>query len=316
MLSYLLIISISFLFTWFVTERTGLFTVHPSSILEILYSIPFLAVSTSVLVITALLVMKNIRKMSIARWFSLITVVMLVGGLWLSYLTRFSVSVVLTEGQTFFPGDRRSGTESIYVGRLASVPDFGVELEMLEPEFSADGQSIRRLEGRLKVYRQEVEDSTELHITDRMPGLIGGALFAIHDFGYSVRYTLKSKEGRVLDSSFMYMRLFPPGSEDSFRLLSPLTYYVRYYPDGKEAGAGPVIGLRIARNKDIVFNDNVQMFQDVSFENSRIAFEEVRRWTKLCITRDWGMIAVLAGIIAGAISFPAVFLKCRGKDLG
>ena len=133
------------------------------------------------------------------------------------------------------------------------------------------------------------------------PKLIEGAMFRIKDFGYSPRYELRAKTGKVLDSSFVYMELFPPGNEGQFRLLSPLTYYVRYFPGGNNDIKEPLIRLRIVRNKDIVLNRDVRLSEDASFENSVISFEEVRMWTRLSVKRDWGEVLALAGLCLGFV---------------
>jgi cytochrome c biogenesis protein ResB len=236
---------------------------------------------------------------------------LLIAGLWLSFLTRFSVVTVLTEGQTFSSSQRQSNPGSLYTGRFAAVPDLEIKLEKLNPEFSSDGKDIKGLNGKIVYYSRQAQSKSEHDLTIGIPVLIDGAWIKLDDFGYSPRYVLKSKEGRNLDSSFIYMRLFPPGSEDSFRLLSPLIYYVRYYPAGKGEGTDPVIRLRIVRNKDIVFNDDVKLSKDVLYENSRIAIEEVRMWTKLSITRDRGQVIAVIGIITGLLTLVADLIRWR-----
>ena len=137
-------------------------------------------------------------------------------------------------------------------------------------------------------------------------------MLKLKGFGYSPRYELKSKTGDVLDTSFVYMRLFPPGSEGFFRLLSPLTYYLRYYPEGKDSIKEPLLRLRIVRNKDVVLNRDVKISEDVDFENSRISFEEVRMWTKLSVKRDWGEMVMISGLAFGLL-YAAMYLTGRRK---
>jgi hypothetical protein len=228
-------------------------------------------------------------------------VVLLISGLWASYLTRFSGELILTEGQTFYSGHDDYIRETFYRGRFSRVPDIGMKLENIIPSFSNDSTHVDGLKSTFQLISKDKADSGDINLTDGFPKIIDGTFFTIGDFGYSVRYALKSEEGRLLDSSFIYMKLFPPGSEDNFRLLSPLTYYVRYYPGGAEEENEPHIGLRIVRNKDIVFNDKVKLSEEVSYENSRISFEEVRMWTRLSITHDRGVIPALCGIILGLL---------------
>ncbi|UCH80673.1 MAG: hypothetical protein JSW20_13190 [Nitrospiraceae bacterium] len=291
-----------FSLTYYLSERAGLFGVAPFSTLEVLYSIPILSASVFYLIITLITAIKHVRTMKTTGWMLMASGILLIAGLWVSYLTRFSGEVVLTEGQTFFSGHNDYIPETFYRGRFSKVPDIGMELEKITPSLSDDKSNIQGLKGTFKLISKEGADSRDVSITDRLPTEIARTLFMIGDFGHSVRYALKSQEGRVLDSSFIYMKLFPPGSEDSFRLLSPLTYYVRYFPDGDEKSEEPRIGLRIVRNKDIVFNGRVNLTENVPVENSRISFEEVRMWTRLSIVHDWGMIFAFCGMILGLLT--------------
>jgi len=208
---------------------------------------------------------------------------------------------VLTEGQTFYSDHNDYIPETLYRGRFSTMPDIALKLDKVIPLFSNDGRKLKSLKGRFELIGKENKSPEEFIMTDGMPTLIDGSLFRIKDFGYSPRFALKSKDGEILDSSFMYMKLFPPGNEDYFRLLSPLTYYVRYYPESNDGTTEPLLGLRIVRNKDIVFNENIQLAEDAVFENSRISFEEVRHWSILSITNDRGVILYMPGLILAGL---------------
>jgi hypothetical protein len=300
---------LSFTIFFFAFEISGIFYQSSPSSLDVLYATPFLAASLLLFLVTLIHAIKNVRRMKTEVWMRVLAVVLFVSGLWVSHLTRFSAEVVLTEGQSFHTQQGDYDPGSVYMGRFARVPDTGIKLENLQPSFSDNGKRVVRLEGSVQMIDMKDGETEDYVLRDGLPKLIKGTFMKLKDFGYSPRYALKSKEGRVLDSSFIYMRLFPPGSEDSFRLLSPLTYHVRYYPAEKDGGSDPVFRLRIVRNKDIVFNDTVQLAEDISFENSRIAIEEVRMWTKLTIVRDWGGLIAFTGLALGVPGFAAGFMR-------
>lgn len=297
-----ILFALTFGLAYFFIEKAGLFSVSTLSCVEILFSKPVLAASVLMLIITLAGIYRNFRNAGIAGWLQVVSILLLISGLWVSYLTRFSGEAVITEGQTFYTAQSDYLPETLYRGRFSKIPDIGLILEKLDPVFSEDGKDIQALSGNVLIIDKDSGTGTEYTLTDGFPGLITGALLKLRDFGYSPRYVLKSNIGRVLDSSFMYMRLFPPGSEDNFRLLSPLTYYVRYYPAGSNENEEPLIGLRIVRNKDIVFNDDVKLSEGVSFENSRISFEEVRMWTRLKVKSDWGEIIIVVGLVLALLS--------------
>ena len=305
---------VAFAFCYFTIEKIGFFSDSPLSNLEIIYSVPMLSASIVLLIVAIISFLKNLKKSGIREWVKILSVLLIVSGFWLSYLTRFSGEVVLTEGQTFYSGHNDYIPETVYRGRFSTIPDIALKLDKVIPSFSSDGQKITSLKASFELTGKESKEPEEFIITDGLPSFIDGSLFRIRKLGYSPRYALKSKEGKVLDSSFMYMKLFPPGSEDNFRLLSPLTYYIRYYPSGHDGSTEPLIGLRIVRNKDIVFDDKIKLVEEAVFENSRISFEEVRNWSILSIIYDRGVMLYIPGFIL-AVLYAAAILIYKGKKV-
>jgi hypothetical protein len=305
----LIIFNVTFGFVYFAIEKTGLFSASPPTSLEVFYSRPVLVFSVVLLVIAIIAAIKNFRTLGVKGWMLVISVFLMVSGLWVSYFTRFSVEVILTEGQSFVPGRDEYVRGSLYRGRFAKLPVFRVRLEELSPEFSEDSRSITGLRGKFIYFEKDSRNPEDFVISDRLPKLFDNIFFKIRDFGYSPRYSLKTKEGRMLDSSFIYMNLFPEGSEDFFRLFSPLTYYVRYYSHHDKPEKEPSLKVRIVRNKAIVVNRDVRIGEEISFENARISFEEVRKWTKLSIKCDWGEIIGISGMIIAASCLVFMFFS-------
>jgi len=293
-----------FLSGYFIIEKTGIFDVSSLSTINIIHSLPFLTGSTTLFVILFLYILTSRRTLRLRGWLYLFGISLIVSGLWVGYLTGLYAEVVITEGQGFY-----SGHDEViykYKGKFATLPDIGIKLDKLNPEFNRGHDKIKRLQGEFIYFRKD-RTQTKVVITERLPGLIDGMVLRIKDFGYSPRFVLKSEDGVVLTSSFVYMRLFPEGKEDYFRLLSPHTYYLRYYPSQE------LFRLRIVRNKDIVFNRNIGLHEEASFDNGKISFEEVRRWTRLSITRDWGMIISLTGTILLSFTFLTKKLALRKR---
>jgi hypothetical protein len=50
-----------------------------------------------------------------------------------------------------------------------------------------------------------------------------------------------------------------------------------------------------------VLNRDVKLLEDAEFENSRISFEEIRKWTRLVVKKDWGEVMVLTGSCIGVL---------------
>jgi hypothetical protein len=297
----LILIAAAFGVVYYILERSGLFRDIPLTSIHVLYSFPVLIAALFIFILVSTSAFSRRKSLPLRSWFGIAGLFLIAAGLWTGHYTRFSAEVILTEGQSFYSGHGNYLPETIYRGRFATPPDFGMKLEKINAEFSGSGKEVTDLKAAAVFFLNEKEEMTEHTITGGLPRLIGGSMFSVKDFGYSPRYVLKAKDGRVLDSSFVYMRLFPPGSEGFFRLLSPITYHVRYFPEGKGDIEYPLLGLRIARNKDIVLNRDVKFLEDAEFENSRISFEEIRSWTRLVVKKDWGEVMVLMGSFIGVL---------------
>lgn len=305
----MLICAVTFGIAYFAIERAGVFSSYPESSLKILYSFPVLIDALAIMIIAAASAFLKRSSMRAGDWMGVAALMLIVSGLWLGHFTRFSAEVILTEGQDFYSGHGDYVPGTFYRGTFAKPPGFRAKIERLSPSFSEDGRKVERLEGKIVFHSVKGTTPAEYTLTDGLPELIEGAMFRLKDFGYSPRYALKSKAGKVLDSAFVYMNLFPPGNEGFFRLLSPLTYYIRYYPEGNQDTKEPLFRLRIVRNKDIVLNRDVALGEDVDFENSRISFEEVRMWTKLSVKRDWGEVLAFFGLIMGILYLAGRHIK-------
>ncbi|UCE71219.1 MAG: hypothetical protein JSU99_07940 [Nitrospiraceae bacterium] len=300
MMSFLRFLIIIFCVTYYFVERVGLFDVSPIPPSALLFSIPMLSASFLFLIITLLSAIRNFTTIKAGGWFLILIVVLLISGLWVSYFTRFSGEVVLTEGQTIYGGHNIYVANTLYHGKFAVHPDIGITLEKLEASFSSDGTDVLDLKGDVTLI-QASKPQKKIVLTSGLPKLFDGTWIGIRDFGYSPRYVLKSKDGSVLDSAFMFLKLFPPGSEDSFRLLSPHTYYLQYHPSGGDDGDESYFSFRITRNKDIVISKRVALKEEISFENSRISIDEIRKWTVVSITRDRGAFFYVPALILSCI---------------
>ncbi len=225
-------------------------------------------------------------------------IVALCSGYWVSLLTRYHVETILTEGQVFVSNRDEEAALFVSRGPYARVPDFLVAGESYDPRFSSDGKRITGMSADLLFRRKEEKEQRRIELSlYAVPTIAGGMALRIDGFGYSPRYVLSDASGQVIDSAFVFMHLFPPGSEDSFSLMSPHVYSLRYYPFGRVDSRDPLFHLRIVRNKDVVFLGDVKLQQDAHFDNAAFAIDEVRKWTRLSLTRDCGLPVVAAGLV-------------------
>ena len=284
-----------------IAELLGIFSTGPATFGSVVYSRTMVVLSVLFFLLAARDVWKD-GGGRMRRIAGIAAVICFFAGYWISLLTRYHVEVILTEGQAFLSNRDEGAAALVTRGPYARVPDFVIAGESYDPRFSDDGKRLLGLTADFLFRRKGDQAQRTIRLSlSPVPRLIGGLALRIDRFGYSPRYLLRDADGVVLDSSFVFMHLFPPGSEDSFTLMSPHVYSLRYYPFGKDAGRDPVFHLRIVRNKDMVFIGEVKLQEDARFDNGAIAIDEVRKWTKLSITRDFGIPIAAVGLLSGLL---------------
>ncbi|MBI5196776.1 MAG: hypothetical protein HZA10_10715, partial [Nitrospirae bacterium] len=136
--------------------------------------------------------------------------------------------------------------------------------------------------------------------------------YSIKDFSYAPRCRISVSTGEVMNDAYSIMRLFPPDTEDSFRLLTlPHTFYLRYYPEGLMTGGGasaagqkkgPLYKLRVVKNLDIVFNGYVSADEKTTVGSITIAIDDIKKWVEIAVVRDYGIYLIVPGMVIAVIS--------------
>lgn len=281
---------------FFLIQKSGLLGATNRSYSEIFFSPPFLAGAT--LLGVSLVILSVSRRSAWGRmgWLLPLGIFLVLAGLWTSLLTRVDLSLVIPEGQSMFVNSSIARSLGGYTGPLARYPDLYIKLVALKPEFSSDGRSIKKLSAEYVLLTRDGKSPRTLkRSSEDLPAFRSGFLVGFKEFGYAPRYVLKGMNGEYLDSAFVYLKVFPEGTEDYFRLMSPHTYYLRYYPGGVGVAKAAHFNLRVSRNKDLVLNRTVKLDEEVTFDGEHISFSEVKSWTKFHVIRDFGVIIALVG---------------------
>jgi len=232
-------------------------------------------------------------------------------GLCIGGATRFEGRVILTEDQVFGGAPQEYLPDSIRAGLLGAPPTITMRLETVEPQIDETGSGLSGLRAVARVLRpgdsKQVTEEAEL---SRRPAFIQGSVLSLKNFGYSPFFRLKDETGKVLDESFVYLKLFPPGSVDSFRLMMPHTFYLSYFPpygaategDGKAGAAREKYHLRVTRNKIILVDRDLEPGEEVTFDGAHMAFHPPRKWVEILFVRDYGLpLAVFAFALASVL---------------
>jgi len=286
--------SLSFALFFFAIEKSGLWVTHAAPAYEILHSYPVLVASLIVAFTGMASAWSNRARLEPYRWLALVGVVVIVAGLWTSWLVGFHGEVVLTEDQELEGRIEEFQQGHVWLGKLARVPFIGLKLSKVTPRLSRDGSKLLRVEALFDVFRAEDRLEGKMEAGDVLPHYFQGMFITVGSYGFSPRYSFRDGSGAELDSSYVYLNVFPPGTEDYFRLLTPHTFYVRYYPSSASGKDGR-FDLRVVRNKDLLFNGSVHLHESAPVDNVRIRFEEVHQWTKVSITKDPGIFVIAVG---------------------
>ncbi|TAN44952.1 MAG: hypothetical protein EPN22_04805 [Nitrospirae bacterium] len=221
-------------------------------------------------------------------------------GAFVSGLTRFEGTVVAAEGQTLDGDEAGFLPGTLYKRPLASNPLSQFAMLEVDPRYKPNRTAAWFVKAKAKL----AGSGDIVLINSVFPVFAKGAtLFSIKDFGFAPMYRLSHPDGRVFDEAFLLFKLFPPGNEDYFRLVTtPETFYLRYFPEAPLAQdriasgkRGPLYKLRVTKNLAVIFNGYLSYDEPADLRAFKISFSEPRRWAKLHIVRDYGLFLMAPG---------------------
>jgi hypothetical protein len=231
----------------------------------------------------------------------------LAAGFLLTLGARQDASVWVAVGENFVGAPDQFRSRSAPRALLAGVPDVRFQVERIFPEFWRDELLFTNLEARLTL----PDGSTHATRINR-PLWLGPATFLrLSGFGYAPRYELTDPDGRVRDSTFVKLDVFPPGQRDYFQLEGlPHRFYVEVLPDlDPDADppstrslnlVRPGVVLRVLRGRlDLGGGTVTPNDPGFEFEGMRIRFPEIRYWGEFAIVRDPGAPIVFLGYLLG-----------------
>lgn len=221
-------------------------------------------------------------------------------GVGVSSLFRFEGSARVTEGYEF------SGSIPEYsvisASPLASIPKLSFYLEKISPKFW-EGQLLFT-ELRADIKHQDGVGSAWIS----SPLNIDNAKVTINSISIAPMYVLKNKEGNELDTGYVNLAVFVPGSEDHFQIPRfPHRIFVSFYPDHEVIDGqiinrsmypkNPAYFLKIYRGKLLVFSGLVRQGEEAEFESLRLSFPEIRYWGEIRIVKDPGFVFIWTAFI-------------------
>lgn len=242
-------------------------------------------------------------------------------GFLLSMAARREATVWVAVGEEFTgrPDQVLSRSAPRLLAAGAVPRDLAFRLTDLRPEFWGDQLLFTGLAADL-----ELADGVATTRINR-PLWIGWSSFLrLSGFGYVPRYELRDRQGRVLDSAFVKMNLFPPGQNDYFRVEGyPHRFRLEILPDvsfedGRAVNRSlnlrrPGVLVEVSRGKLVLAEELLVDGADLEFEGLRISFPEIRTWGELSVVRDPGVVVLFLGYLLGLAGLTVRVAGRRGE---
>jgi len=215
-----------------------------------------------------------------------------------------TIWVAVGEEYTGRPDQFLSQSPPRILGAGVAAPPFNVE--RITPAFWRDELLFTTLEAELEL----AEGRRATTRINRPLWLAPATFLRLSGFGYTPRYELVDREGRVLDSAFIKLNVFPPGKQDYFRLADyPHRFYLEVLPDlvvenGVPATrslnlVAPGIDLRVFRGRVDLGGTLLALNEGFEFEGLTLRFPEIRYWGEFTVLSDPGAPVLFAGFLIG-----------------
>ncbi len=297
----------------------------PSIVQGIAGLLPFWVLYGLLLVNTALCLWQRLPLMVIGirsgRWEALGTYLfhgaffLLAFAVGLTMLFRQEMTLRVAEGEDFIgtPEQIASRSRPAVFNPPAAPLEF--RLEQVAPEFWGDQLLFTQLQADL-VFASGKRRRTRIN----RPLWVGPATFLrMSGFGYTPRYEVADSQGRVIESLFVKLTVFPPGIRDSFNLERfPHRVEMGITPDAVEEGGRlisrtlnlnrPVVSAQVSRGKIILAEEDLGLGEKLEFEGMSLSFPEIRYWGEFSVVRDPGVPVLFS---AFALAIVGLLLKLR-----
>jgi cytochrome c biogenesis protein ResB len=239
--------------------------------------------------------------------FHLSFLLLLIGALMVTY-TRFSGSLVLTEGQSFGGDIKQFHKITKEPKVLKALPALALHVEKVRPFYEEDVPSELVAELSVK-YREDMKREI-LRVNE--PIKRGPMSIIVQTIGISPLFVVKGPSGRVLDGVYVSLNVLH-GEEDKFQFETDkrFTFYVRFFPDyivekGVETTKtielkNPAMHLVVDNEGRKIYEGTIKKGDTVDIEPFTVSFEDIRYWADFMIVREYGRLPLVMGFLFASI---------------
>jgi hypothetical protein len=218
-----------------------------------------------------------------------------------SRFSHFEGRVVRMPGSPFNGFISEYKMDSLYTTVGRQVPNLGFNIKRIQPVTSPDSSRLKDVKVDVTYMSETSKLIRDASFGWLSPLFTAGTFITATDFGYAVRFSLTDLAGNPKDSDFHYLKLFPAGTEDYFEPFSfGYLIHLGLYPDPVMTPQGtfrtqstelnnPVFKVRIARHKDIIFNDLMGLSDKVRFDSVIFQLHDPAMWVEVKLFKDGGV---------------------------
>lgn len=257
------------------------------------------------------------RKGAFGFWGSLVFhlgFLIILGGVIMSSLTRFSGTLLLAEGQET-PLLSRNLMEVSRKPMLAyELPGVGVFLERFKADIRGNVFPVD--------YTADVVVFDAARRAVAKPIKVNQAVkheevsMLLRDYGFAPQLVLRDRRGKILGDAFFNLKKRRAGVRDSVRF--PKTDVVvdtRFFPDYNLTSSvvprSPAIAVEVKKKGSPVFKGLLRRGESVKFNGMTLGFPSLRYWAYFQVTRDLGLAVVFWGFV---ISFVGLVIRFFWHD--
>lgn len=236
----------------------------------------------------------------------------------LTLLFRQEMTLRVAVGEDFLGTPEQISSRSTPAVLNPPAAPLKFSVAQVNPEFWGDQLLFTRLEADL-VFSSGTRKRTRIN----RPLWVGPATFLrLSGFGYTPRYELTDGLGRIIESLFVKLTVFPPGISDSFSLEGfPHRVEVAIIPDAAVVDGRvfsqtlnlvhPVVSVRVSRGRIILAEKNLEIGERLEFEGLSLSFPEIRYWGEFSVVRDPGVPVLFFGF---AMAIAGLIIKLRKRQ--
>lgn len=244
-----------------------------------------------------------------------IAFILILAGVVLSSLLRFSGEALVLEGDTFWGEEKEYLRRPSYGLVQQTPPPISFKLDSITPGYWDNQLYFIRLDASVR-YPGESPVNKGIIRLNGGPA-INGARVRLKEFGYFPEI-LVEKKGDLIKKGVARMSLFPPGAEDILEI-DNYQMHVQVLPDPKlEDGRignmsmnlkEPVFLVKVVWLGRDIYRGALRKGEPVRFGDFSLTFTGLKPWVEIAVVKDPGEALVFSGFIIGIAGLVMRLLK-------